>query len=82
MRTARGVLLLCAAALCAGGCATTGPDRPFDLGLIASRDETVTGQARTRALGPVYERRVDEDGRTFTAVRPFYSRSVDPGTAS
>ena len=28
-------------------------------------------------LGPFYERRVMEDGSTFTAVRPFYSRSTD-----
>ena len=28
-------------------------------------------------LGPFYERRVMDDGSSFTAVRPFYSRSVE-----
>lgn len=50
----------------------------MDLGFIAARDRNVTGQARTRALGPIYERRTDDTGRTFTAVRPFYSRLQEP----
>jgi len=78
MKTVYGVLGLCAAAVLAGGCASTGPQRPLDLGCIASRDTTVAGQSRTRALGPFYEHRRDDKGRTFTAVRPFYSRIEDP----
>ncbi|MCL2104548.1 MAG: hypothetical protein FWH21_05795, partial [Kiritimatiellaeota bacterium] len=31
-------------------------------------------------LGPFYERRVMSDGSSFTAVRPFYSRSVNAET--
>jgi hypothetical protein len=78
MITARSVSIFCACALLAGGCASTGPNREFDLGCIASRDQTVRGQSRTRALGPFYERRSDDAGRTFTAVRPFYSRLDEP----
>jgi hypothetical protein len=42
----------------------------------ASEDAPPEVAGRFR-LGPLYERRVMSDGSTFTAVRPFYSRTVD-----
>ena len=78
MTTARSVSIFCACALIAGGCASTSRKGDLDLGFLASRDTTVRGQPRTRALGPFYERREDDAGRTFTAVRPFYSRLEEP----
>lgn len=50
---------------------------PFDAGMVASRDKTPEGHSRLRALGPFFERQ-ETGGKTFTAVRPFYSRTVDP----
>ncbi len=63
-----------------GGCAASGSAarREFDLGFLASRDRDLEGNVRTRALGPLYERRTRDDGGQFTAVRPLYARSANP----
>jgi len=58
-------------------------DRPgsppeFDAGFLASRDTNVHGYRRARALGPFLEWQSAEDGRTFVAVRPFFSHISDP----
>lgn len=50
-------------------------------GPFVSRDTTVAGEARTRALGPFYESRQGPDGRTLWALRPFYSTLADPSDA-
>ena len=58
---------------------TDPPD--FDLGFVASR-QSVSGEAsRVKALGPLFERRLAEDGRSLLALRPFFSVSEDPGRA-
>jgi hypothetical protein len=46
---------------------------------VASRDKTPEGQSRFRSIGPVFERQEAADEKTFTAFRPFYSRTFDPG---
>jgi hypothetical protein len=69
-----GLLLLALAA----GCASPGSACRFDLGPIASCDRAPDGNLRIRALGPVFERQVAEDGKKFTVVRPFYARVEDP----
>ena len=53
--------------------------REFDAGFLATRDRDVQGNKRVRALGPLIEHRAQPGAARFTAVRPFYSRSVDPG---
>lgn len=71
--------LLPVVCLLATSCA--GLRSPFDAGFVASRDVTPDGHSRLRALGPLFERQEAADGKTFTAVRPFYSRTFDAGNA-
>lgn len=63
------------AVLC--GCVSP-PGRQMDAGPLVSADRDVHGVPGVRILGPLAERRVAEDGKTFTAVRPFWSRVTDP----
>lgn len=53
--------------------------REFDFGPIISRQRDVHGNLRLRALGPIFERAEAADGQRLTAVRPAYSRYVNPG---
>jgi len=53
----------------------------MDLGFVASHDTDLLGNPRTRACGPFFERQEADDGKTFLAVRPFYSRVNDPTNA-
>jgi len=63
------------AVLC--GCVSP-PGRRMDAGPLISADRDVHGVPGIRILGPLAEQRVAEDGKTFTAVRPFWSRVTDP----
>lgn len=50
----------------------------LDIGLTAKGDADLRGGKRFRALGPLIEMRSDEDGATFMAVRPIFSRLDEP----
>ncbi len=52
----------------------------FDFGILGSRDTSLRGEKRLRLLGPFYESRIAQDGSTFRALRPFYSRRTDAAT--
>ena len=71
----RVLACLLASALC--GCVSP-PGRQVDAGPLVTADRDVHGVPGVRVLGPLVERRVAEDGKTFTAVRPFWSRVDDP----
>ena len=64
-----GLFLLLSAMVC--GCVST---PHFDAGPIASADQNLYGHSRVRSFGPLVESRKSDDGKSFTAVRPFYSR--------
>lgn len=64
-----------AVALC--GCVSP-PGPRVDAGPLFTADRDVHGNPGVRVLGPLVERRVAEDGKSFTAVRPFWSRVADP----
>lgn len=64
------------AAIMAIGCAGLAGGRGFDLGPLATRDRTLAGAGRLRALGPLVEVQAST-GHTFRAVRPFYSEYRD-----
>lgn len=49
----------------------------FDAGPVSVHDRDLHGYSRTRALGPLVETRRNEEGQSFVAVRPFYSRTED-----
>jgi len=61
-------------------CASSSPARrqSFDVGPLSSRDNATDGNLRTRAVGPFFEKQTATNGTTFLAVRPFYSRTMDP----
>jgi hypothetical protein len=63
---------LLAAAATVSGCAGVTVGRAFDCGPLAARDHALDGAGRLRALGPIVEVQAST-GRTFRAVRPFYS---------
>lgn len=52
--------------------------RDFDAGFLFSRDTTLEGISRTRALGPFFESQGETGGYEFDAVRPFFSSLRDP----
>jgi len=70
------VLVLCV--LAGAGCVTDG-GHEFDGGPVVAVDKDVHGSSRTRILGPLLETRTNDNGMKFVAVRPFYSRTDDPG---
>ena len=74
----RACLLLLLPVVCLLTTSCAGLRSPFDAGFVASRDTTPEGHSRLRVLGPLFERQ-EADGKTFTAVRPFYSRTFDAG---
>ncbi|MDD2235728.1 MAG: hypothetical protein PHG65_00805 [Kiritimatiellae bacterium] len=55
-------------------CAAAAPS--FDLGFLASHQETITGAKRTTALGPFYESVQMPDGTSMWAIRPFYVQAL------
>lgn len=59
------------------GCVSP-PGRRVDAGPLVSVGPDVNEVPGVRLLGPLVERRVAADGKTFTAVRPFWSRVNDP----
>ena len=66
-------------ALVVGQCQVNASEKDFvSHGLIHHSMTTVDGAQRVRGLGPIYERRVYEDGRHFFAIRPFYCELHDP----
>ncbi len=69
--------LCVAAAVALCGCVTL-PGRRLDAGPLARVDCDVHGTPGVRMFGPLVERRLAEDGTTFTAVRPLWSRVHDP----
>ncbi len=52
--------------------------KKYDYGFIAAHDRALDGSRRIKALGPIYEKQIAPDGKTFVAVRPFYSAINDP----
>jgi hypothetical protein len=60
------------------GCASV-PGRRVDAGPLYSTGKDVHGTATAQAVGPLVERQASDDGMTFKAVRPFWSRVTDPG---
>ncbi len=77
----RGVLPLVAIVLPVvfSGCVSI-PVRHVDAGPLYTLDRDLQGTPGTRMLGPLWERREAQDGATFTAVRPFWSRVEDPAS--
>ncbi|MFO1523083.1 MAG: hypothetical protein U1G05_13785 [Kiritimatiellia bacterium] len=55
------------------------PRAVSDWGPFFYRGTNVHGHAVERAVGPFWERKTDTEDRTLAAVRPFYSKSLDPG---
>jgi hypothetical protein len=45
----------------------------WDLGFLAAKDTDLRGNQRLRVLGPLFERRVQPDGKAATAVRPLWN---------
>lgn len=72
-------LLLVILGLLTSGCANTSRLSPpvRDFGPFYSQHKDVDGNLRTRAVGPVYEHVTSPAGDALTAVRPFWSRTVD-----
>jgi hypothetical protein len=69
----------CAVGLLAAGCATAPrPHAAVEAGFLGARDGTLDGNARVRVAGPFYEKQQAADGKSFVAVRPFYSSASDP----
>lgn len=64
--------------------ATARPVEPVesDFGIFYRRGTDVEGNARTQALGPVWDARADGEGRSFHALRPVFARSEDTGRKS
>ena len=60
------------------GCSSLAGRRPFDAGCLASLDTDLQGNRRLRVAGPIFEKRERDDGKSFVAVRPFYSRTEEP----
>lgn len=60
----------------ASGCVSV-PGRRVDAGPLYRAGTDVRGTATARVLGPLVERQSSDDGMTFTAVRPFWSRVTD-----
>jgi hypothetical protein len=52
----------------------------IDAGFVASSDKNSDGSIRQRAVGPLIEHQETSDGKTFDAVRPFYSSVHDTQT--
>jgi len=50
----------------------------WDYGFLAGNDTCIDGGNRLRILNPVIEHQGQNDGRSFTAVRPFFSTINDP----
>lgn len=67
------------ALLCVGfaGCIST-PLRSINAGPLYTAEHDLKGTPVVRALGPLFERQQSADGKTFTAVRPFWSKVTDP----
>ncbi len=60
----------------AAGCVSA-PGRRVDAGPLYRAGDDVHGTATAQALGPLVECQASDDGMTFSAVRPFWSRVTD-----
>lgn len=58
------------------GCLSPG-GRALEVGPLYASHDDLHGVPGFKALGPLVEHRKDDAGRTFTAIRPFWSRTVD-----
>lgn len=67
------------ALLLLSGCATSQPGLRVDVGPIYSSTPDIARNQGFQALGPLVEARKSPVGHTFAAVRPFWSKTVDPG---
>ncbi len=65
------------ACVCFSGCVSVSPVHR-DAGPLYAVDRDLQGIPRERGLGPLLERQQSDDGQTFAAVRPFWSRTHDP----
>lgn len=65
------------AAVLSAGCATGVRRQGVDAGFLFSRDAALDGVPRLRLAGPLFETQCST-GRTFAALRPFYSEREDP----
>lgn len=63
------------AVIASTGCLSSG-SRPYDLGPVVSRDQSVNGRERFRSLGPILDCRKGLDAESFSAVRPLVSRAT------
>lgn len=57
---------------------TKSPDASVNMGCILSERTSIHTNNEWKALGPFIEAIRDPMGRTFSALRPFFSKSVDP----
>ena len=57
---------------------TLTPGPSMDMGCILSERVSIHTNNEWKALGPFFETIRDPVGRTFSALRPFFSKSVDP----
>jgi len=68
---------LAAAAALEASALPSGGASVVDWGPFYSRVETADGSVRTRALGPLFERRAEAGGDSLFALRPLYARATN-----
>jgi len=73
-----GVLLAAAIFFVAQTGLTEEPAPEYNLAPIISRETMPDGSSRFRLLGPLYESRTAPDGSVFKAMRPVFTRKVEP----
>lgn len=60
--------------LCAGEIVSSGD---FDFGPLITKDVSLQGNSRIRVLGPIWEHQSNENGQSFSAFRPVFSRTAE-----
>ena len=69
--------LVCALLPCFASADEVVSAQDYDFGPFLSRDVSLDGSVRIKAFGPFWERRTGDDGSSFTAARPVYSRLAE-----